>query len=71
VAATLSTEKDVSLVALALAGAGHRVVFLVAPLIRWLDRASGWSWLNLTPDGARTILGAFTSSMRKSELNPN
>ena len=36
---------------------------LVAPLLRWLDRALGWSWFNFTPDGARTILGAFTSSM--------
>lgn len=38
-------------------------VFAVAPLIRALDRATGWSWFNLTPEGARTILGAFTSSM--------
>jgi uncharacterized membrane protein len=39
------------------------VALVVAPLIRWLDRISGWSWFDLTPDGARTILGAFTSSM--------
>ena len=38
------------------------VVFLVAPLVRWIDRALGWSWFNLTPDGARSILGAFTAS---------
>jgi len=35
----------------------------VAPVLRWLDQATGWSWFNFTPDGARTILGAFTSSM--------
>lgn len=34
-----------------------------APFIRWLDAITGWTWLNLTPDGARAILGAFTSSM--------
>jgi len=38
-------------------------VLLVAPLVRWLDRAIGWSWFNLSPDGARSILGAFTASM--------
>jgi uncharacterized membrane protein len=38
-------------------------VLLVAPLVRWVDRAIGWSWFNLTPDGARSILGAFTGSM--------
>ncbi len=35
----------------------------IAPCIRWLDRATGWSWFNFTLDGARTVLGAFTSSM--------
>ena len=39
------------------------LVLVVAPLVRWLDRATGWSWFNLSPEGARTILGAFTSSM--------
>src|SRR5437868_11568932 len=39
------------------------LVVLVAPPIRWLDRATGWGWFNFTPDGARAILGAFTSSM--------
>ena len=38
-------------------------VLLIAPLVRWIDRALGWSWFNLTPDGARSILGAFTASM--------
>ena len=39
------------------------LVLVVAPLLRWLDRATGWTWFNFTPDGARTILGAFTASM--------
>jgi len=39
------------------------LVLVIAPLIRWLDHAIGWSWFNFTPDGARTILAAFTSSM--------
>jgi len=39
------------------------LVMVVAPLLRWLDHATGWSWFNFTPDGARTVLGAFTSSM--------
>ena len=38
-------------------------VLLVAPFVRWVDHAIGWSWFNLTPDGARSILGAFTGSM--------
>ena len=39
------------------------LVFVVAPVLRWLNHATGWSWFNFTPDGARTVLGAFTSSM--------
>jgi uncharacterized membrane protein len=39
------------------------LVFVVAPLLRWLDHITGWNWFNFTPDGARCILGAFTSSM--------
>ena len=39
------------------------VVFTIAPPLRWLDRATGWSWFDLSPDGARAVLGAFTSSM--------
>jgi uncharacterized membrane protein len=38
-------------------------VLIVAPLIRWLDRATGWRWFGLTPDGATSVLSAFTSSM--------
>ncbi len=39
------------------------LVIVVAPLLRWLDHATGWSLFNFTPDGARMVLGAFTSSM--------
>lgn len=35
----------------------------IAPLTRWVDRATGWSWFSLSPEGARAILGAFTASM--------
>src|SRR5688500_12510689 len=38
-------------------------VFIVAPLVRSVERATEWPWLNLTPDGARSVLSAFTSSM--------
>ena len=39
------------------------VVCGVAPLLLRLDRAIGWRWFDFTPDGARSILGAFTASM--------
>ena len=39
------------------------LVLVVAPLFRWVDRATGWTWFNFAPEGARTILGAFTASM--------
>ncbi len=39
------------------------LVLVVAPLLRRLDRVTGWSWFNFTPDGAHAILGAFTASM--------
>jgi uncharacterized membrane protein len=39
------------------------LVLVVAPLLRWIDHATGWSYFNFTPDGARTVLGAFTASM--------
>ena len=26
------------------------LVLVVAPLIRWLDRATGWTWFNLAPE---------------------
>jgi uncharacterized membrane protein len=39
------------------------LMLMVAPLIRWIDRATGWTWFDFAPEGARTVLGAFTSSM--------
>src|SRR4051812_6514884 len=39
------------------------LALVVSPLVRWLDRATGWSLFNFPPDGARAVLGAFTSSM--------
>jgi hypothetical protein len=31
------------------------LIVIVAPLLRWLDYATGWSWFNFTPDGARAV----------------
>ena len=39
------------------------LMLLVAPLLRWIDQSTAWSCFNFTPEGARAILGAFTSSM--------
>jgi uncharacterized membrane protein len=39
------------------------LALVVAPLIRWIDRVTGLTWFNFAPEGARTILGAFTTSM--------
>jgi uncharacterized membrane protein len=39
------------------------LAFLVSRLARWIDRITGWGWLNLSDEGARSILGAFTASM--------
>jgi uncharacterized membrane protein len=39
------------------------LVLVVAPLIRLLDRFVGWNWFNFTPEGAHTILSAFSASM--------
>src|SRR5215831_7309560 len=36
---------------------------LAVPAMRWLDAQTGWSWLNLTADGARGILDSLSSSM--------
>ena len=36
---------------------------VIAPLIRWVDHRTGWTLFNLSPEGARSILGAFTASM--------
>ncbi len=39
------------------------LAIVAAPLVRLLDRATGWTWFNFTPEGARAITGAFTASM--------
>ena len=44
------------------------VVWMVAavvavPATRWLDRQTGWSWFDFTPEGARGILSGSASSM--------
>jgi uncharacterized membrane protein len=40
------------------------VVALVgAPLVRWLDRETGWKLFDFSPDGARAVLGALVGSM--------
>jgi len=42
---------------------GIGLALALAPFLRWLDGETKWSWFNVSPDGARAILGAFTSSM--------
>ena len=27
------------------------LVLVVAPLFRWVDRATGWTWFNFAPEG--------------------
>jgi uncharacterized membrane protein len=39
------------------------LAYLVSHLVRWIDHATGWRWLNLSDEGARSILGSFTASM--------
>jgi uncharacterized membrane protein len=39
------------------------LALVASPLVRRLDRATGWSLFDFSPDGARAVLGAFTSSM--------
>jgi uncharacterized membrane protein len=36
---------------------------VAAPLIRWLDRETGWSVFGFSPDGARAVLGVLVGSM--------
>jgi uncharacterized membrane protein len=43
--------------------AGLLAATLVAPVIRWLDGLTHWSWFNFNPEGARAVLGAFSASM--------
>lgn len=39
------------------------LAIVISPLLRWIDRQTDWRYFDFSPDGARTILGAFTSSM--------
>ena len=39
------------------------VALWIMPMVRWIDSVTLWSWLNLTPEGAKSILGAFSASM--------
>src|SRR4051812_31699943 len=34
-----------------------------APVVRWIDRETGWVIFRYSPDGARAILGAMVGSM--------
>ena len=34
-----------------------------APVVRWLDRETGWVVFNFSPDGARAVLGILVGSM--------
>jgi uncharacterized membrane protein len=38
-------------------------VLIVLPLVRWVDRRLDWSCFNVTPDGARAVLGSLSGSM--------
>src|SRR5262245_5725070 len=35
----------------------------ILPVVRWIDRETGWKWFGFTPDGARGVLGALSASM--------
>lgn len=39
------------------------LVLVVTPLLRWIDHITNCTLFNFSPDGARSIMGAFTSSM--------
>jgi uncharacterized membrane protein len=45
------------------AGLSLLAALIAAPIIRWLDRETGWVIFGFSPDGARAILGALTGSM--------
>jgi uncharacterized membrane protein len=36
---------------------------LCAPLVRWVDRETGWVLFGYSPDGARAVLGTLAGSM--------
>ena len=45
------------------AGLSLLAALLAAPIIRWLDRETGWIIFGFSPDGARVVLGTLTGSM--------
>lgn len=45
------------------AGLSLVAALVAAPLVLWLDRATGIVVLHYTPDGARSVLGVFVGSM--------
>src|SRR5262245_40611891 len=45
------------------AGISLVAAMVCAPLVRWLDRETGWVWFGYTPDGARAVLGMLAGSM--------
>ena len=45
------------------AGGALVAALVVSPLVRLLDRETGWTVFGYTPDGARAVLGALTGSM--------
>src|SRR5262245_38478152 len=42
---------------------GILAALAISPVIRWIDRETGWTWFRFTPDGARGVLGALSGSM--------
>ena len=45
------------------------VALVAAPLIRWLDHFLGWTWFNLSPEGARTILPGSITALGTDDQN--
>src|SRR5262245_16356363 len=45
------------------AGRALIAAHVVAPAVRWLDRATGWKLFDFSPDGARAVLSALVGSM--------
>ena len=38
------------------------LALMLAPVLRWVDARTGWRWFNFSPEGARALLGALTTS---------
>jgi uncharacterized membrane protein len=45
------------------AGVALAAALVAAPVVRWLDRETGWVLFGFSPDGARAVLGALAGSM--------